>query len=64
MIIRVKSIDLKSLYFIGLVVTLLAVSTQQLTQAQQSQDRGLLGNFQDGYQDGLAAGAADFREGL
>lgn len=60
---RVKSINLKSLYFIGLIVTLLAISTQQLTQAQQSQDRGLLGNFADGHRDGLAAGAADYRDG-
>jgi len=50
--------------YAGFVVIIFAVlSAQQLAEAQQSQDRGLLGNFADGQRDGLAAGAADYRDG-
>ena len=40
-----------------------AFSAGQLAIAQQSEDGDLLSNYQDGYQAGLAAGAADYREG-
>jgi hypothetical protein len=40
-----------------------AFSAGQFAIAQQSEDRGLFGNYQDGYQAELAAGAADYREG-
>ena len=50
------SINIKSLCFVGLAI-LLAVSTQQLAQAQQSKD------YLEGHKDGLAAGAADEGEG-
>ena len=53
---KLMSINIKSLCFVGLAI-LLAVSTQQLAQAQQSKD------YQDGHQAGLAAGAADENEG-
>jgi hypothetical protein len=45
----------------GLIIA--ALSAEQLALAQQDQDRGLIGNYQDGYQSGLAAGAADYRDG-
>ena len=49
-------IGFKSLCFVGLAI-LFVISTQQATQAQKSED------YQDGYQAGLEAGAADYREG-
>jgi hypothetical protein len=41
----------------------IGIFSGQLAIAQQSEERGLLGNYQDGYQAELAAGAADYREG-
>jgi hypothetical protein len=43
------------------VPMILTFSAGQFAIAQQSEDRGLFGNYQDGYQAGLAAGAADYR---
>ncbi|MGC1132524.1 MAG: hypothetical protein WA941_06860 [Nitrososphaeraceae archaeon] len=54
---------LKSGIIVAILLVTVSLATQQLAQAQQSQDRGLLGNFADGNRDGLAAGAADYREG-
>jgi hypothetical protein len=54
---------LKSGTIVATLLLTVSLVTQQLAQAQQSQDRGLLGNFGDGNRDGLAAGAADYREG-
>ena len=45
----------------GLMVA--AFSAGQFTLAQQLKDRGLLGNYQNGHQAGLASRAADYREG-
>jgi hypothetical protein len=45
------------------VPILSAFSAGQFAIAQQSEDRCLFGNYQDGYQAELAAGAADYREG-
>jgi len=39
-----------------------AFSARHFAIAQQSEDRGLFGNYQDGYQAGLAARVADYRE--
>lgn len=47
----------------GAVPMIAAFSAGQLAIAQQSEDGDLLSNYQDGYQAGLAAGAADYREG-
>jgi len=54
---------LKSGIIVAILLVTFSLATQQLAQAQQSQDRGLFGNFADGNRDGLAAGAADYREG-
>ena len=56
--------NIRSLSFPTLVVGMLSIFLVQLpAQAQQSEDRGLLGNFADGQRDGLAAGASDYRNG-
>lgn len=58
------SFDKKNLQLFILAVALLAVfSTQQIIQARQSSDQGLIGNYNSGHRDGLAAGANDYRTG-
>jgi hypothetical protein len=47
---------LKTGTIVAALLITVSLATQQLAQAQQSQDRGLLGNFADGNRDGLAAG--------
>jgi hypothetical protein len=58
-----ERLNIMEIGIVGIMVVLVSLSAPSKAEAQQSQDRGLVGNFADGQQDGLAAGAADYRNG-
>ena len=67
MIRSLKNLGIRGMYFLVLALFLSTgiLTTQQfvLASSGQSEDRGLIGNFADGREAGLADGASDYRNG-